>query len=225
MKLLTITTWNNKLYKEFAHRFEATYNWSWPYTVYNEDDGMYEAIPDLKKFVDRNKHRPTGNKGFLLDGVRFSYKVYAYTQAILTTRDCDGLIFIDADSVFYKKIDEAWVKKHLHREDCMITYLERPTYSECGFLYFNMKHDFIKQFAIDMRKMYDDNLLFKEDEQHDSFIFDIVRTRLEENYGVENYDIGDGRVGHVQSRSILGKVYDHTKGARKKTGKSKESRL
>ena len=107
----------------------------------------------------------------------------------------------------------------------MITYLERPTYSECGFLYFNMKHDFIKQFAIDMRKMYDDNLLFKEDEQHDSFIFDIVRTRLEENYGVENYDIGDGRVGHVQSRSILGKVYDHTKGARKKTGKSKESRL
>ena len=35
MKLLTITTWNNKLYKEYAHRFEATYNWTWPYTVYN----------------------------------------------------------------------------------------------------------------------------------------------------------------------------------------------
>jgi len=74
-----------------------------------------------------------------------------------------------------------------------------------------------------MRKMYDDNLLFKEDEQHDSFIFDIVRTRLEENYGVENYDIGDGRVGHVQSRSILGKVYDHTKGDRKIKGRSKEN--
>ena len=38
MKLITITTWNNRLYKEYAHRFEATYNWSWPYTVYNEDD-------------------------------------------------------------------------------------------------------------------------------------------------------------------------------------------
>ena len=58
-----------------------------------------------------------------------------------------------------------------------------------------------------------------------SFIFDIVRTKFEEDYGVENYDIGDGRVGHVQARSILGNIYDHTKGSRKKTGKSKESRL
>ena len=223
MKIKVVSTWNNKLFKEYAHRFQSTYNWPFELEIYNEDEGMYDEIPTLKKFVERNKVDIPLN--FQKDAVRFSYKVYAYTQAILTTRDCDGLIFIDADSVFYKKIDEAWVKKHLHREDCMITYLERPTYSECGFLYFNMKHDFIKQFAIDMRKMYDDNLLFKEDEQHDSFIFDIVRTRLEENYGVENYDIGDGRVGHVQSRSILGKVYDHTKGARKKTGKSKESRL
>ena len=29
MKLITITTQNNKLYKEYAHRFESTYNWSW----------------------------------------------------------------------------------------------------------------------------------------------------------------------------------------------------
>ena len=223
MKIKVVSTWNNKLFKEYAHRFQSTYNWPFELEIYNEDEGMYDEIPTLKKFVDRNKvDIPLS---FQKDAVRFSYKVYAYTQAILTTRDCDGLIFIDADSVFYKKIDEAWVKKHLHREDCMITYLERPTYSECGFMYFNMKHNFIKQFAIDMRKMYDDNLLFKEDEQHDSFIFDIVRTKFEEDYGVENYDIGDGRVGHVQARSILGNIYDHTKGSRKKTGKSKESRL
>ena len=223
MKIKVVSTWNNKLFKEYAHRFQSTYNWPFELEIYNEDHGMYEQIPTLKKFVEKNKVSLPLN--FRQDAVRFSYKVYAYTQAILTTKDCDGLIFIDAYSVFYKKIDEKWVKKHLHREDCMITYLGRPTYSECGFLYFNMKHYFIKQFATDMRKMYDDNLLFKEDEQHDSFIFDIVRTRLEENYGVENYDIGDGRVGHVQARSILGKIYDHTKGARKKTGKSKESRL
>ena len=223
MKIKVVSTWNNKLFKEYAHRFQSTYNWPFELEIYNEDEGMYDEIPTLKKFVDRNKvDIPLS---FQKDAVRFSYKVYAYTQAILTTRDCDGLIFIDADSVFYKKIDEVWVKKHLHREDCMITYLERPTYSECGFMYFNMKHNFIKQFAIDMRKMYDDNLLFKEDEQHDSFIFDIVRTKFEEDYGVENYDIGDGRVGHVQARSILGNIYDHTKGSRKKTGKSKESRL
>ena len=50
----------NKLYKEYAHRFEKTYNWDFPYTVYNEDDGMLEAIPECKAFVERNKHRFEG---------------------------------------------------------------------------------------------------------------------------------------------------------------------
>ena len=30
------------------------------YTVYNEDDGMLETIPDCKAFVERNKHRFEG---------------------------------------------------------------------------------------------------------------------------------------------------------------------
>ena len=32
MKILAVTTYNNKLYKEYAHRFESTYNWEFPYT-------------------------------------------------------------------------------------------------------------------------------------------------------------------------------------------------
>ena len=86
-----------------------------------------------------------------------------------------------------------------------------------------MRHSFIKQFAAEMRKMYDEDLLFKEDQQHDSFIFDIVRNKMEREYDIENYDIGDGRLGHVQARSILGKVMDHTKGDRKIKGRSKEN--
>ena len=54
MKILAVTTYNNKLYKEYAHRFEKTYNWDFPYTVYNEDDGMLEAIPECKKFVQQS---------------------------------------------------------------------------------------------------------------------------------------------------------------------------
>ena len=60
MKILAVTTYNNKLYKEYAYRFENTYNWDFPYTVYNEDDGMLEAIPECKAFVERNKHRFEG---------------------------------------------------------------------------------------------------------------------------------------------------------------------
>ena len=228
MKLLSVTTYNNKLYKEYAHRFESTYNWDFPYTVYNEDEGMMDTIPDCKAFVERNKNR-FDNKDFIKDywqdGVRFCYKVYAYTHAIMQYQDLDGIIGIDADSVFYKKIDADWIKKHIHRDNCMMTYLGRPNYSECGFLYFNMKHPDIQPYANRMKSLYDTDGIYNLKEQHDSFIWDYVRKEFE-NRGTKNYDIGDGKMGHVQARSILGTVYDHTKGPRRKAaGKSAEFNL
>ena len=140
-------------------------------------------------------------------------------------QDLDGIIGIDADSVFYKKIDEDWIKKHIHRDNCMMTYLGRPNYSECGFLYFNMKHPDILPYANRMKSLYDTDGIYNLKEQHDSFIWDYVRKEFE-NRGTKNYNIGDGKMGHVQARSILGTVYDHTKGPRRKAaGKSAEFKL
>ena len=91
MKIQVVTSWNNKLFKEYAHRFQSTYNWPFDLIVYNEDDDMFDKIPDLKKFIERNQHRKV--KSFKDDGVRFSYKVYAYTHAIDNcSKDIDGLI-------------------------------------------------------------------------------------------------------------------------------------
>ena len=229
MKIKTITTWNNKLYEEYAHRFKETYNWPFTLKIYNEDECMMKAIPELKEFVERNKDRQpysdykVKGKEFLTDGVRFSYKVYAYTHALMT-EDVDGLICIDADSVFYKKIDEEWVKKHLHRDECMMTYLGRgANYSECGFLYFNLKHADTLAYANRMRSLYDTDGIYDLKEQHDSYIWDYVRKEFE-NRGTRNHNIGDGKPGHVQARSILGVVYDHTKGNRKLKGRSGEAR-
>ena len=226
MKLLSVTTYNNKLYQEYAHRFESTYNWDFPYTVYNEDDGMMDAIPECKEFVERNKNRFQGKdfiKDYWQDGVRFCYKVYAYTHAIMQFQDLDGIIGIDADSVFYKKIDADWIKKHVHRDNCMMTYLGRGDhYSECGFLYFNLRHPDTQAYANRMKHMYDSDGIYNLKEQHDSYIWDYVRKEFEKR-GTKNFDIGDGLKGHVQARSILGTVYDHTKGPRRKAaGKSAE---
>jgi len=227
MKILAVTTYNNKLYKEYAYRFESTYNWDFPYTVYNEDDGMMEAIPECKAFVERNKNKFEGKdflKDFWQDGVRFCYKVYAYTHAIMQYQDLDGIVGIDADSVFYKKIDADWIKKHIHRDNCMMSYLGRGNhYSECGFLYFNMKHPDIQSYANRMKHMYDTDGIYNLKEQHDSYVWDYVRKEFE-NRGTKNHDLGDGKAGHVQARSILGTVYDHTKGERKIKGRSKEFR-
>jgi len=229
LKIKTITTWNNKLYEEYAHRFKETYNWPFPLKIYNEDECMMKAIPDLKEFVERNKHKQpysdykVKGKEFLTDGVRFSYKVYAYTHALMT-ENVDGLICIDADSVFYKKIDEEWVKKHIHRDECMMTYLGRGSnYSECGFLYFNLNHADTLAYANRMKSLYDTDGIYNLKEQHDSYVWDYVRKEFE-NRGTRNHNIGDGKPGHVQARSILGVVYDHTKGNRKLKGRSGEAR-
>jgi len=230
LKIKTITTWNKKLFEAYAWRFDKTYNWPFELKVYNEDEGMLDEIPDLKTFIDRNKHRQPqsdfGKKGldFITDGVRFSYKVYAYTNAILF-EEADGLICIDADSVFHKTIDVDWIKKHIHRDNMMMAYLGRGKhYSECGFLYFNLKHPDIKKFALRMREMYDEDLIYELKEQHDSYVWDYVRKEFEKE-GTVNNNIGDGLPGHVQARSILGVVYDHTKGPRKLKGKSPEARV
>jgi len=229
LKIKTITTWNNKLYEEYAHRFKETYNWPFPLKIYNEDECMMKAIPDLKEFVERNKDRQpysdykVKGKEFLTDGVRFSYKVYAYTHALMN-ENVDGLICIDADSVFYKKIDEEWVKKHIHRDECMMTYLGRGSnYSECGFLYFNLNHADTLAYANRMKSLYDTDGIYNLKEQHDSYVWDYVRKEFE-NRGTRNHNIGDGKPGHVQARSILGVVYDHTKGNRKLKGRSGEAR-
>jgi|SRR6056300_336359 len=229
MKILVVTSYNKNLYNEYAHRFKSTYNWPFDLLVYNEDEDFYTKVPELKKFIDRNKDKVINDKlkDFWKDGVRFCYKVYAYTDAIIkNSKNYDGIIGIDADSVFYKPIDEEWVKKHIHRDISMMSYLGRGDhYSECGFLYWNCKHSHTLKYAQEMQRMYNTDDIYNLKEQHDSFIWDYVRKRFEANYGIQNHNLGDGKRGHVQARSILGEVYDHTKGKRKVSGKSPEFKI
>lgn len=230
MKILTVSSWNKKLYNEYAHRFLSSWRWPFQLRIYNEDKDFFDKVPQCKEFVERNKHRMEGKDAiqkYWQDGVRFCYKVYAYTHAILNETGYDGIIGIDADSVFYKRIDENWIKQHIHRDDCMMAYLGRGNhYSECGFLYWNMYHKDTKDYARVMQDMYNTDSIYNLKEQHDSFIWDYIRKRFEDERGTKNHNIGDNRLGHVQARSILGTVYDHTKGpSRKKKGKSPEFKL
>lgn len=216
MKIRVITTWNEKLFQEYAHRFELSFkrHWNFPLTVYNEDKDFFDLVPECKEFIERNKHRTY--KDFLRDACRFSYKVYAYTHAVINDTESDFIMGIDADSVFYKPINKIWIKENVWHPDKMLTYLGRGSqYSECGFLGFNMQHPETKNFARAMKEMYDKDKLFNLIEWHDSYIWDHVRKEFEAK-GVNNYNIGDGGNGHVQARSCLGPIYDHTKGSRRK---------
>ena len=57
MKIKVVSTWNNRLFKKYAHRFQKTYNWPFELKVYNADVDMYDKIPQCKNFVERNKNR------------------------------------------------------------------------------------------------------------------------------------------------------------------------
>ena len=230
-KILVITSFNEKLYKEYAHRFTETYNWPFELNIYTETlfniKQNYKIIQlhdDCKNFVERNKDRKF--EDYITDGVRFCYKVYSIIQSGINN-NYDILIWVDADSVFYKPLTLDFIKNNLYKENRMMTYLGRGEhYSECGFLLWNLKHKDTLDYFKEMKKMYNEDLIYKEREQHDSYIWDIVRKKFEKEKNTLNIDIGDKEVGHVQARSILGSLYDHTKGPkRKQMGKSPEARV
>lgn len=240
MNIAVVTTLNKKLYDQYGYKFFETYNWDFDLIVYSEDlinipnkkqiiKSIFDEIPECEDFVKRNKDKLVENtgSGYLQDAVRFCYKVYSYTDMILGNNDYDGIIGIDADSVFYKSINKDWIKQHIHKDDCMMSYLGRGThYSECGFLYWNLNHKDTKDYAKVMKDMYSTDSVYKLVEKHDSYVWDYVRKRFENERETLNNNIGDGKPGHVQARSILGEVYDHIKGPkRKQTFKSPESRL
>ena len=126
MKTAVITTLNKKLLKKYGFKFFNSYNWPFDIYIYSEDmefsptqDGklinIFEKVPECKNFVERNISRKIRNdkEAFMFDGVRFCYKVFAYTDFIINNGEYEGLIFIDADSIIYKKINPEWVLKKL----------------------------------------------------------------------------------------------------------------
>jgi hypothetical protein len=236
-KVLVITSFNEKLFKDYAYRFVKTYNLPFELKIYTEKlfdikekygckYPLIELNNDSKLFVKRNKNKFF--RDYIHDGVRFSYKVYAITQAAIDIKDYDILIWIDADSVFYKPFEIDFIKKNLYDQNKMMTYLGRGTrYSECGFLLWNLKHKDTQNYFKEMKKMYDEDLIYDQEEHHDSYIWDLVRKKFEKERGVVNIDIGLKEIhGHVHAESILSNYFDHLKGPeRKKLGKSWEFKL
>ena len=187
---------------------------------------FYEHVPKYKYFVEKFKDKEKYTDDFRFNVFRFAHKVYAIASALKNTK-AKYLIWLDADIKTYKKIPLKFLDtlvsdniymSYLGRENISIKHL---TYSECGFLIFNTKHPIHKLFWQNMMKMYDDGDLFKEKEWHDSYIFDVVRKKLEKTKNIKNFDItNNGLVDvknddHVFVSSVLGKFMDHKKGNRK----------
>ena len=192
-----------------------------------------KAVPEYQKFVRKYKEKEKYTDDFRFNVFRFAHKVYAIASALKNIKT-KYLIWLDADIKTYKKlpfeflntlINQNSYMSYLGRENISVKHLN---YSECGFLIFNTEHLIHKRFWEDMMKMYDGGKLFQEKEWHDSYIFDVVRKKLEVEKKIENFDISliDSfnlkTDDHIFVSSVLGKYMDHKKGNRKQSKWSHE---
>jgi len=108
--------------------------------------------------------------------------------------------------------------------DCLVAFLARPNHSECGLVGYNLRHPAAKSFLERFRRLYVDDLLFREAEYHDAYLFDRLRREFECR-GHRSHDmargVGSAAGRHVFVNSALGRYMDHLKGDRKSDGRSR----
>jgi len=135
---------------------------------------LEETVSDLKKFKERNKHRPQND--WRHAAITFSHKVYATWHAAMNT-DADILIWLDADTELHNRIDEQYLCKFLP-SSIDVGYLGRKRSAETGFVIFNM-NDNTKLFLNTYKEYYDTDKIFDLKEWHDGYVFDYVRKEQE----------------------------------------------
>ena len=147
-----VTTFNYLLFKKFAHRLIDSFiktNQNIKLYCYVEDDiglypknkniiylNLFTQQPSCLKFIQRNKLKSQNNSkiSYLLDSVRFSYKVFAQSDARKYSKQ---FFFIDADTEFLKKIPKDWFTKCLPTDTLISVYDRLGYYTEAGFVGFN----------------------------------------------------------------------------------------
>jgi hypothetical protein len=177
------------------------------------------------------------HKEFKWDAVRFANKVYAVFHAV-ETEEADWIVWMDADTYVHSLISQIEFS-NLLPHDKWITFVGRgkgiDTWPECGFYGLNVKNETCKKFLKEFERVYEDaeNGIFKLPEWHDSYVFGDILKKLgsvDKNFldytaGIVNRTASTGGGGHPLINSVLGKYFDHMKGARKKQGKSQKKDL
>ena len=200
----------------------------------------HATIPELVAFKEKWRDVPKANGrellgpivipgkppgiGFKWDAVRFANKIYAVCHAA-TVAKTKWLIWMDADMVCHSPITMNELTR-LCPDFAEVCYLGREgKYSECGLYALDLESANVQLFLKRLQAMYDyaDNGIFKQQEWHDSYIWDVVRNTIPQ-MACFNWSHGLIRgEGHPLINCEWGKYLDHLKGTRKALGKSKDT--
>ena len=179
--------------------------------------------------IDNKLHFNVHGPDFRWNAVKFSFKVFSVYLASKIEDISNKFCWIDADTIFIRKISENDLIKFLPSDEELMTYLGRtlfpPDYphSETGFLGFNKHHKFFNNFILTAIKIYMSGEIFTLPRLHDCLVYDTTRKIFErENVKFRNLSGVHEKEEHPFVLSELGIFLDHLKGNRKFQGFSQE---
>jgi hypothetical protein len=226
-----VTSFNRKLYNEYAHSFIETYlktDQTIPVLCFVEDNSifiehpnftfinLFEVEPELVKFLERHKKPKLENNNFLQDATRFCFKVFAQYNASKLKKK---FVWLDADNVFMSKIPHNFIDSFLPNEIFTTFYGRYLTFTECGIVGFNCNLPVSKKFFEVYVSHYTKDLIWGLIDKTDCHAFDNTRRMV--NVPERNKD--DGQGGHIIARDKeINRFLDHRKGKRKMLVNSRE---
>ena len=203
-KITVITTFSDKNYQEYAKKCTDTWKKFLPSTVklvfyvdndsisYNSDQvlNLEKIVPELTLF--KNRHADYQPPSFHYDAVRFSHKSYAICHSGLSNQN-QKLFWLDADVMIKEKISEDWLLSFLPNNS-FSSYLGRDTYTETGFLSFDLSNPNKNWFFQRWKNHYDNDEMFAELSlpKTDCHVYDAVRLEGTEK-GIKFHDISTVR--------------------------------
>jgi len=186
---------------------------------------LNKECPELLTFAERYKDNPHYNgektkklrEKFRWNAIKFAHKTFPLFRA----KEIVGkgqLIWLDADVLAIRPLTPVFVGKMCPPSKA-VSYLGRPsTWSECGFVYYNLNiqegHDFLDMF----KEYYTvDGMLDDLRETHDSFVFDQVRVNFPQEKQNMLLDINahSQTNKHPFHESLLRECLTHHKGSNK----------
>jgi hypothetical protein len=226
-----ITTFNKRLYDDYAHKFLQTYaetNQTIKMICYVEEDYQYpnykgityvnlpQEMPELVAFKERHKDKIWhDDSDFLQNAVRFSHKVFAQYHASKLGKK---FMWLDADNIFMKQFPDNYMDTFIP-DDTFTTFYGRDHYTECGVVGFNCTLNISKKFFDTYLSHYTKDTIYNLPNKTDCHAFDNTRKLVQ----VKERNKNDGHGGHIIARDKeINPYIDHKKGKRKYKDNSPE---
>lgn len=226
MKIGIVSTFSDQGYKDYAKHFVDSLKNNLDNSVevflYVDNKKLFKstqnihtinlekAVPDLVNFKSRNKDKTF--KNFLWDAVRFSHKSYAIWHAAMNS-GVDILIWLDADTELIEYVPAEYLKKFLP-ESYFTSYLGRDSYSETGFIAFDLRNLYTTDFFIIFKNYYDSDKIYTLEGYTDCHVFDATRKELENQNKIKGYNLTPTDIKNHFNQTFAGYMI-HLKGLRK----------